>query len=54
MYALREWFLTAKPNEARDEIPIGKVFFEDENMFGNMVFILHACCAVVSVFELSF
>ena len=38
MYALREWFLTAKPNEARDEIPIGKVFFEDENMFGNMVF----------------
>ena len=23
-------------------------------MFGNMVFILHACCAVVSVFELSF
>ena len=30
------------------------MFFEDEDMFGNMVFILHACCAVVSVFELSF
>ena len=46
--------MTAKPSEARDEIPIGKVFFEVGNMFGNMVFILHAWCAVVSVFELSF
>ena len=28
--------MKAKPSEARDEIPIGKVFFEDENMFGDI------------------
>ena len=31
-----------------------KCFLRMKNMFGNMVFILHACCTVVSVFELSF
>ena len=44
----------ANLSEAHDGSQSEKCFLRMKNMFGNMVFILHACCAVVSVFELSF